>query len=1064
MAVTALFLFVVVTVFLLWARKLPLTGRTTSVVCGVAVLAAGTWVAWPFLNDTGVGTGEAHNYAQGLKDAIQQLRLGRVPLVGEGPFAFNGRIHPLRSAPYLFALGGAIDALTLRQLNAWQVQNLSLALGLVAVPWVVFTGLRRWSRVSDRVAAAVAMAAAVSPAILGLVTFNLFMTVHALPWVALAAVAVAGSAQRENPRLDWVLWTALAVAWWAHPPLALWACAVLLPVRVVQLALSPRLMRFGNFVLAGCFGALCAAFVFVSVMTSQGESLSAGPSRERNIAYGSEVYASLQRMPLASHLQVTRGAGDLSDIQIGLPSALAALAAIVLVARRLEVSLVRCVTAALLAGATIGYVAVCLPLGPWVEGFWRLMPWQVAAMTNMWPGQRLVPLASVLGLLALATIAPRAHEPWRPDRRLRIFLALLGVWAAYQALPFISRGMNDRWPEDRDQRLRTAQNTLLTPIAYNGLSGRPRHAYYAMPVWSTLQVTNPDGTVAVDNLVAAEQLGKRVQTIESKVTEAAYRMVKLDTALTLQAGRSYLVRLDWHVPFFDGIFFARGERLEQVRKSERVTPPDWMPDLGALPTVMVFEPVNKPVETVQFFIVSDELLPQVTVGQHLVTMTVYEVDPAVLPVRLEGLHPLKATVRDAKPGQSLSTPRVFIDGYAARVNGASVGVSRGVHGEVRVPLSEGISRIELDYPGPHGLRGALIISLTALAVAALSAGIRLVSGDGNAWRTARWLAPGFTGALLFSLALSRTQRLPETRTLPPGHGPLLIEFKVNSATLNRGQMMLTGGIVGAANFVFLQHRPDGTAEVGVETWGREPARGTAPLRTSGINQLVVDSGIFNTPSAPGTFVGPLNNSAVVELNGREVVRDTGYVFPAEYSSIQLGRSLVGGSHAEPDFRGEIVSVKRIPFAPTVALAQGHPPLWCSLEVTGEPVSPGPLVELSPQGGVFLLEHDGETRARLLWREATGRHCESAWFPLRRRELQTLRLSAAENHWELSLPAKNVTLASPAGTRNAGATVQALVGRQHTTSDAVRLLWAEVKLLNQPRNDAQGQSRGNAKKD
>ena len=115
-----------------------LRGKTLGI--WAALIAVGLLAASPFLSRDLVGTGEAYNYSLAVGDAVQQMRHGDVPpLVGQTELAFNGRVHPLRNAPYLFYLAAAIDAVTLHQLTPWQLQNASLVFTLqrsLAATWV----------------------------------------------------------------------------------------------------------------------------------------------------------------------------------------------------------------------------------------------------------------------------------------------------------------------------------------------------------------------------------------------------------------------------------------------------------------------------------------------------------------------------------------------------------------------------------------------------------------------------------------------------------------------------------------------------------------------------------------------------------------------------------------------------------------------------------------------------------------------------------------------------------------------------------------------------------------
>src|SRR6185312_13428152 len=96
-----------------------------------ALFSLGLVAAEPFLTHRAVGTGEAYNYSLALHDGLIQIRSGEIPpLVGQTEYAFNGRIHPLRNAPYLFYLAAGLDEATFHRLGAWELQNLSLAFSL----------------------------------------------------------------------------------------------------------------------------------------------------------------------------------------------------------------------------------------------------------------------------------------------------------------------------------------------------------------------------------------------------------------------------------------------------------------------------------------------------------------------------------------------------------------------------------------------------------------------------------------------------------------------------------------------------------------------------------------------------------------------------------------------------------------------------------------------------------------------------------------------------------------------------------------------------------------------
>ena len=98
-----------------------------------------------------------------------------------------------------------------------------------------------------------------------------------------------------------------------------------------------------------------------------------------------------------------------------------------------------------------------------------------------------------------------------------------------------------------------------------------------------------------------------------------------------------------------------------------------------------------------------------------------------LPLRLASLMPLKVNLQDPSPAGVLETPRMFIPGYTARVDGRATAVQRLPDGLVGVPLPAGAREVVVEYPGPFGLRG---LYYAALAAWTLLAGAAFLLGTG----------------------------------------------------------------------------------------------------------------------------------------------------------------------------------------------------------------------------------------------------------------------------------------------------------------------------------------------
>jgi len=177
----------------------------------------------PFFSDRLMGGTDARWYAHMLRDFIEQLRSGVFPVfVGQGEFAWNGGVHPFRSAPFYMHLAGLWDLLTIRSLNALALQHLTvLSSGLVGALGFYAAGCallptRRW------LAAVFAALYVIAPAWLGvLYCSDAYMTFMALGVLPAVLYGNARSLLSEDGRgYDW-LTLGLGLVWMCHPPMAM---------------------------------------------------------------------------------------------------------------------------------------------------------------------------------------------------------------------------------------------------------------------------------------------------------------------------------------------------------------------------------------------------------------------------------------------------------------------------------------------------------------------------------------------------------------------------------------------------------------------------------------------------------------------------------------------------------------------------------------------------------------------------------------------------------------------------------------------------------------------------
>jgi hypothetical protein len=117
---------------------------------------------------------------------------------------------------------------------------------------------------------------------------------------------------------------------------------------------------------------------------------------------------------------------------------------------------------------------------------------------------------------------------------------------------------------------------------------------------------------------------------------------------------------------------------------------------------------GKAAETVRLqFVFSGEVVRELPVfGRY----ELFTYDPARFPIRVESWAPFRAQVRS--DGDTwLETPRIYMPGYRATVNGRTVKASASPEGLVKLPVQAGESTVELSYVGPLELRLAYYASL-----------------------------------------------------------------------------------------------------------------------------------------------------------------------------------------------------------------------------------------------------------------------------------------------------------------------------------------------------------------
>jgi hypothetical protein len=921
--------------------------RGTSIAIGAGLLAVGLLAASPFFHRGLVGTGEAYNYSLSVADAVTQMRGGEVPpLVGQTEYAFNGRTHPLRNAPYLYYLAGAIDLATLHRLSFWELQNASLALSLVAAVFSCYWGLRRGIGSPRPAAFFLAGAYGLSAPLLSAAhEGNLFMTVHAAVFVPLAVAACLSGCRRPSFSTDARLAAALAATWLAHPPVALWLTASVLLVRALAFIRRPSWRVVASGLAALLLGLALAGFVFASAATlssGQGVIAELGASLR---SFTDVIMTNIRGAFPGALLPVSRSAGELADLQFGyVPWALLLLTCALLFRRpqspgdpgqgdRFEAG-----AAALAAVVLLAFV---LPVPLLTRSLWRLLPGTVLEMTSEWPMQRLYLVAAAFTVFGAGAILPgRWRDLGWPRWSAPAAVAAGSLWALYQAEPFIARGFLNRWTPAATLAAYKPSNVDLTITSYAFLGLPPTFNYGVVDPRFEFRILRDGSDELGSNLAKAQATAPVVGRGELRTTaDPAARRRAVSGRLTLAPGHRYLLSFTFKVPPVRGFLEITGPLLRRIYTLPSAGKEAGFGMLdGQRRAVPLWTDLGRP-ETVEIGFDQPEGAPVLGPSAVFAEYTLLDVDMGALPVRLESLLPLRFAADAPEIGCTVETPRRFIEGYEATVNGVRVTPIPSPYGQLMVPVPKGRSEVEVRYPGPPLARAAFWLGAASWVAFVFwrSTGLgslagpravlaRNAAGLGSLVKRHRALSAGtlLAAAAAAALAVGYARRQAYLR----GVGPIRIEFELPYGKEGVNLPLLSTGRSGAGVVVFATPIDAGHIRMGADVWGNLYQSGPIEVDPFRVQALVVsDSALFpadhpEVRALDDELRERLRGELRVELNGRIAIEEKAYGFESRLSEIRVGEARIG-SLTGPRFIGRIDGAERLPIPQEVYLPKGR---------------------------------------------------------------------------------------------------------------------------------------------
>jgi hypothetical protein len=676
------------------------------------LLGSSLWLSHPYFSPRLIGTPDALWYHNSLADVVTQFRGGVFPVyVGQTDYSFNGAVFPLRAAPCYQYLAGLLDLATGRSLGFMALQHLVVVATFVAGAFACYGALawlaptRRWT------ALGLSLLYVMCPGVAGLFyAQDLYMSGMTIPWVPLAFAALVKSFDDDSLAPRAVLGASLAALWWAHSPIALWSTLIATLGQLFRWAARrPDRIDINRACLAaGIFCAL-AAYPIASVflLRTPGESI---------VPYTMDRQLLLQwvRGSFPSSIEpIDTGLPALSYIQLGY-----GLWCVLLVSAAFWLR-VRLRAAGVLLASVAFMIVLVFPVPGLTRELWLRFPETLVGMTLYWPMQRFYILIAAATVVAAQRIFAEFSFRKIPIR-IAGYAGLLAamLWSAGEASKLVQKAAAQDGTAEDSRRWSLTENVAIQRHSYGLFERRPDYYSHGVvdPRMEAHLLDPATGGVVASDYDIARSLPARDDFRAS--TGANPGILNLDPPLTLQPGVRYLLTFDFARVDTNGLLqmigpqFFREYTLPQSGDSK-----SFGSGPGNEKSIAVWTSLPQP-ETVRLRFIPEG--GKSGPGGHMgfSKFALKAIDGASLPIRVESLVPYTAVVRS--PGAALlESPRMFVPGYTAEVNGSPVAVSESPEGLVAFPVPAGESRVVLRFTGPLLLRAAFWLSATGWLLAAL---------------------------------------------------------------------------------------------------------------------------------------------------------------------------------------------------------------------------------------------------------------------------------------------------------------------------------------------------------
>ncbi len=955
--------------------------RFRHIITAVVLLGLGLFASAPFFSRGVVGGGDAYNYSLAVADAVEQTHLSSaLPMVGQTQYAFNGRVHPLRTAPYMFFLAIGLDTLTFRQLTFWQLQNLLLAASLIGAVLVCYFAIRSSSACPRPWAVFLAALYGLSPALLSAAySFELFMTVCAAPFVPLAVAGCLRFRKSGSALAMASIAAAVGACWLAHPPVAAWLTGGVLILLGADLLFAPTWKRAGLISLGFGLTLVLSSYVALSVHTLDPGSVA---FQSTTTAEGGAIAATAAEAFPGALLPVTTSPHALSDVQLGWVGWILLLALLASFFRRSL--LARPASERAERGAIVAvvlfYAALSIPIPGLTRWLWVHLPSSALGLTGLWPMYRLYLVMAGFVVVGAGSLDWTQAPDLLRARRTRFILAIVASgWMAWEAHYFIQRGFKDSLSLAETENSFRPSNLDLTVTSY---------AFFGPPPWFTHGVADPlfdfsligpDGATLVSPLTVAE---KASVVARGSLTRSDPSSRSFDGHIVLQPARKYLLTFAFATRPVKAALELNGPTL---RRTYYLPNEGGVNGFGFGPSETKALVVSSDAPTPEAVTVTALLMGPGQVSPGVSSFADFELReiPRELPIRISRLVPLEFTVDCPASGCAVETTRRYIPGYVATVNGRGVPVEKSVNGQVLVPIEQGHSAVILSYAGSASLHRAAWLTLWAW----VGVGIVLVPFGR---RVAGWLlAPfvafagrhgiGLLWVLVGGAAAVAVGLLGRGRDDGlTGVGPVKVDFRLPYAAVHHTQPLVATGVVTAGTIIAVTSADNRHVVIQADVWGTLYHSEPIACDHFRVHTMVVNGSPFyplgdaRVREMDPTLVSHLRSHLLVELDGRTVLSIDRNAFESTASQIRIGA--VGfGSTSEARFQGTIVATHRVAVPNELTLPPGQA-LRLRLrlpEIRTSREEPLLTVAALNQRLLLSVRYENDTHASLLLRDGKG---------------------------------------------------------------------------------------------